>query len=379
MKIAIDIRAAGGEKAGKGWYTFNLVQALLKLDDAKAPCRAGCAADKNEYILYARDGIPGFSDFKNARLKLFTSKGAFWHYQVARDIRKENADLFFAPSSYIIPAILPATIKTILTVHDLVAFLYTNTHNKKATIIEKLLLRRALRRAAHVCAVSENTCTDILQRFHFEPNKMDVVYCGAGDEFKPIPPNTLQDFIVKTNLPKNFFLAVGTIEPRKNYLNLIKAFKEVSDRHADHHLIIVGKEGWDYEKIHAAIKANYLNEKIHLLGYLSNKSLVNLYSLARALVFPSFYEGFGMPPLEAMQCGCPVIASYTSSIPEVVGDTALLVNPESHIQIAEAMLKIIKDPELSVNLRKKGLKQAEKFSWENSAKKLLKIFNKINK
>ena len=367
MKIAIDVRCAGGEKAGKGWYTFHLVQSLLKLDA------------KNEYILYARDGIPGFSTFKNVRLKLFSAKGALWHYQVSRDIKKENADIFFAPSSYIIPSILPATIKIVLTIHDLVAFIYPNTHNKKATIIEKLLLRRALRRAAHVCAVSGNTCTDILQRFHYEPNKIDVIYCGASDEFKPIAKEKIQDFIVKTNLPEKFFLAVGTLEPRKNYLNLIKAFKEVSDRYPDYSLIIVGKNGWDYEKIHAAVKENYLNKKIHLLGYLSNKSLVNLYSLAQALVFPSFYEGFGIPPLEAMQCGCPVIASHTSSIPEVVDGAALLVNPESHMQIAEAMLKIIKDQALAGSLREKGFQQAKKFSWENSAKKLLKIFAKINK
>lgn len=367
MKIAIDIRCAGGEKAGKGFYTFHLVQNLLQIDK------------ENEYILYARDGIPGFNEFKNARMKLFSGKGAFWHYQVSRDVKKEKVDIFFAPSSYIIPSMLPGSIKTVLTVHDLVAFIYPNTHNKKATIIEKLLLRRALRRAAHVCAVSENTRKDILQRFHYEAKQIDVIYCGASDEFKPIPAEKLKDFISKTNLPDKFFLAVGTIEPRKNYLNLIRAFKEVSDKYPDYSLIIVGKEGWDYEEIHAAIKSNYLNKKIHLLGYLSNTSLVNLYSLAKAFVFPSFYEGFGIPPLEAMQCGCPVIASHTSSLPEVVGNAALLINPESYSQIAEAMFKIIENPELCEQLREKGLKQAKKFSWEDSAKKILKIFTKIGK
>ncbi|MBI5753955.1 glycosyltransferase family 4 protein [Candidatus Peregrinibacteria bacterium] len=364
MKIAIDIREAGGEKAGKGWYTFNIVQNLLRQDE------------KNEYILYARDGIPGFGNFKNARLRLFSGRGPLWHYQVARDVKKENVDIFFAPSSYIIPSILPANIKIVLTVHDLVAFLYPNTHNKKATIIEKVLLRHALRRAAHVCAVSENTRNDILQRFHYDPKKIDVISCAAGEEFQPIQPEKLKDFIMKTNLPENFFLAVGTLEPRKNYLNLIKAFKEISDRFPEYYLVIVGKNGWDYEEIHAAVKENYLNKKVHFLGYLSNKSLVNLYSLARALVFPSFYEGFGMPPLEAMQCGCPVIASHTSSLPEVAGDAALLVSPESHRQIAEAMLKIIKDPALAIHLHEKGLQQAKKFSWEKSAKKLLRIFQK---
>ncbi len=379
MKIAIDIREAGGEKAGKGWYTFHLVQNLLKIDAT------------NDYILYARDGIPGFSQFKNAQIKLFSGKSFFWHYRVARDIKKQKADIFFAPSSYIIPGILPSTIKTILTIHDLIAFLYPNTHNKKATIIEKLLLRRALRRAAHVCTVSENTRADLLERFHYDSQKITTVYCGAGEEFLPIPKENLKDFIVQTNLPAKFFLAVGTLEPRKNYLNLIKAFKKVSDLNPDYHLIIVGKNGWGrslrsalhlsygYEKIHANIKENYLTKKIHLLGYLSNKSLVNLYSLATALVFPSLYEGFGLPPLEALQCGCPIIASNTSSIPEVVGAAALFINPESPDQITGAMLKIIKEPQLATQLRAKGLIQAKKFSWKNSAKQLLEIFQKTVK
>lgn len=380
MKIAIDIREAGGEKAGKGWYTFHLVQNLLKIDHA-TKSRSACSDRsigehkcEHSYILYARDGIPGFTQFKNAQLKLISAKTALWHYLVARDIKKQNVDLFFAPSSYIIPSILPSSIKTIITVHDLVAFLHPNTHQKKATIIEKLLLRRALRRAAHVVTVSENTRTDLLQRFHYDPKKISTVICAASEEFKPIAPENLRNFMTQTNLPEKFFLAVGTLEPRKNYLNLITAFKNISDHYPDFHLIIVGKNGWQYEKIHAAIKENYLNKKVHLLGYLSNKSLVNLYSLAKALVFPSFYEGFGLPPLEALQCGCPVIASHTSSIPEVVGESALLINPENPTQITEAMLKIIKDPGLTLRLRQKGLKQAGKFSWEKSAKKLLKIF-----
>lgn len=374
MKIAIDIRAAGGEKAGKGWYTFNIVQHLLKIDS------------RNSYILYSKEKIPGFDHFKNIQLKLFKTPGALWHLKVAHDIAKEKADIFFAPSSYIIPTLLPKSIKTILTVHDLVAFLYPDSHNKKATIIEKLLLKRALKKAAHVCAVSENTRQDILTRFNYNDKKIDVVYCAASEEFQKIPKENLRKFITQTNLPPNFFLAVGTLEPRKNYKNLIRAFKEVSDRlpagrhgFPDYYLLVVGQKGWNYESIYELIKAGYLNKKVHFLGYLSNKSLLNLYNLAKALVFPSFYEGFGIPPLEAMKCGCPVIASHTSSIPEVVGDSALLVNPESPAQIADAMIKLIKDPELAGQLSEKGLKQAEKFSWEKSARKLLKIFNKLNK
>lgn len=359
MKIAVDIRTAGGEKAGKGWFTFHIVQNLLQIDT------------DNEYILYAREGVPGFEQFKNARLKLINSKGFFWHRKVLSDIKKEQIDIFFAPSSYIIPALLPRYIKCILTVHDLVAFLFPNTHNKKAVFLERLLLKKALKKATHVIAVSENTKSDIIKKFKTEKEKISVIYCAAGEEFKPIKKENLKNFAAKTNLPEKFFLSVGTLEPRKNYVNLIKGFAQIAEKFQNYHLIIVGKEGWDYQPIYEEIEQNQLNNKVHILGYLSNTSLINLYNLAKALIFPSMYEGFGLPPLEAMKCGCPVIASYSSSIPEVVNDSALMIDPENPIEIAGAITKLITDEELCEKLRNQGLIQAHKFSWEQSAKKLL--------
>lgn len=365
MKIAIDIRASGGEKAGKGWYTFHIVQNLLKLDP------------DNEYILYAKEGIPGFEQFKNAKLKLIKGDGIFWHYKAAKDIKKEEIDIFFAPSSYIIPTLLPKSIKTIITVHDLVAFLFPSTHNKKAVILEKLFLKKALKKAAIVCTVSENTKHDVFEKFKIDKNKIITIYCAAGEEFKPLNSEILKSFAMQTNLPSKFFLAVGTLEPRKNYHTLIKAFIEISKIWPQYHLIIVGKPGWNYEEIYKIIKENYLNKKVHILGYLSGNSLVKLYNLAKALIFPSFYEGFGIPPLEAMKCGCPVIASYSSSIPEVTGDSALLINPANEKDLILAMLKLIKDEKLCDKLKNKGLIQAKKFSWEASAKKLKKIIEEL--
>lgn len=360
MKIAIDIRTAGGEKTGKGWYTFHLVQELLKLDN------------ENQYLLYSSSGIPGFDHFKNATMRIAEGKNLLWHYNVARDIQKENVDVFFAPSSFIIPAILPKSIKTIVTVHDLVAFLFPNNHNKKATLIEKIFLKRAVKKASRILTVSENTKHDLLKKFALSEDKIAVVPCSAGDEFMPLEKSTLTNFQQQTNLPKDFFLAVGTLEPRKNYVNLIKAFALLADKFPQYHLVIVGGKGWQYDTIYEEIRRNYLTKKVHLLGYISNSSLVKLYNSASALVFPSLYEGFGIPPLEAMKSGCPVIASNTSSIPEVVGDSAILVDPKSHLDIAGALIHFASHPNLAASLREKGLDQAGKFSWENSAK-LLKM------
>lgn len=370
MKIAIDIRTAGGEKTGKGWFTFHITRNLLKLDR------------ENQYILYVKDKIPGFDDFKNAKIKQIKGRSIFWHRNVAKDVKKENVDIFFAPSSYIIPALLPKSISTVLTIHDLVAFLFPETHNKKITLIEKLFLKKALKKADHVITVSNNTKKDVLEKFKFYKNQISIIYNAANEVYKPVPKESLTSFIKKTNLPQNFFIAVGTLIPRKNYLNLIRALALLNKIHprtlsGSYHLIIVGGKGWEDKEIINEIRTNYLNKKVHLLGYLSTTSIRNLYNLAKALVFPSFYEGFGIPPLEAMKCGCPVIASFSSSIPEVVGDAALLINPESPEEIAISMKKIVENEDLAETLRNKGFVQSKKFSWTNSAEKLLQIFHNL--
>ena len=365
MKIAIDIRTAAGEKVGKGWYTFHMVQNLLKLDH------------ENEYILYSKDPVPGFEYIKNAEQKVIEGSGIFWHRKVAKDIVKEECDIFFAPTSFIITTLIPKSVKTVIAIHDLVAFLFPANHNKKAVFIEKLFLKRALRKAAFIVTISQNTKRDIMKLFEYDESKIDIVYCGASDEFKPLNKSFIQPFAKKTKLPKDFFLAVGTLEPRKNYVTLVEAFAQLHDKYPNYHLIIVGGKGWKYEEIFETVRKHYLGKFVHNLGYVSSASLVKLYNLAKGFVFPSFYEGFGIPPLEAMKSGCPVIASYSSSIPEVVGDAALLINPVSGIEIAAAMAKLIKDPNLCEKLRNEGFLQSKKFSWTVSAKKLLEIFRNL--
>ncbi|MBI4235629.1 glycosyltransferase family 4 protein [Candidatus Peregrinibacteria bacterium] len=356
MKIGIDIREAGGEKAGKGYYTFNLVQSLLTLDT------------KNHYILYTKDKIPGFEQYKNAEMRQVAAKSFFWHRKVAKDAAKEKVDIFFSPTSYIIPAILKKEIKSIFTVHDLVAFLHAKSHNKKATIIERFYLKKALKKAWKVLAVSQNTKRDLLKKFSFAEDKVEVIYPAASQNFKPLDKTKLYDFIVKTALPKNFFLSVGTLLPRKNYIRLIEAFKIFFYKNPGWHLIIVGQKTRHYNEILAKIKEQRLDGHVHILGYLTENSLQNLYNLSQALIFPSLYEGFGIPLVEAMQCGCPVLASNTSSIPEVVVDAALLFDPKDTVEIAHKMQKAASDQSLCETLHFQGLKQSQKFSWQAAAK-----------
>lgn len=366
MKIAIDIRDAGGEKTGKGWYTFNLVQALLRLDK------------KNDYLLYTKALVPGFEEFDNVVQKIVEYPTIFWHTATARDLKQEMVDVFFAPTSLIIPSIISKEIKCIVTIHDLVALLFPSNHNKKAVLIEKMLLGRAVKKADKILAVSSNTKQDLIEKFQLDESKIEVVYASGSESFQQIEdPEMLENFRLKTNLPEKFFLAVGTIEPRKNYPNLIKAFAEFSKKYPKYRLIIVGRDGWQFEETYKAIHENYMQKKVHFLGYLSEKSIVNLYNMAEAFVFPSLYEGFGIPPLDAMRCGCPVIAANTSSLPEVVGNAGILIDPKNPHSITAAMLKIVENKELRDTMVQNGFAQAKKFSWEASAKRLLEIIKKI--
>jgi glycosyltransferase involved in cell wall biosynthesis len=366
MKIAIDIRSAGGMRAGKGAFTFNIVRELLKIDH------------KNHYLLYSDSGIAGFEEFKNAAFKIIDKKGIFWHIKAARDMKKEKVELFISPSSYIIPAL--SKIKSIIVVHDLVAFLFPQSHLKKAVFIEKLLLKRALKKASKIITVSENTKKDLIEKFKIDEQKIVTIPCAASGNHSQLDSRVLpeSDCELKGSdsrdgsavLPAKFFLSVGTIEPRKNYETLIQAFAMFHKTNPEHHLIIAGKKGWGAIDLDELITSNYLQKYVHILGYITNKSLNKLYNQAQAFIFPSYYEGFGIPPLEALKCGCPVISSYTSSMPEVLGEAAIFCDPSQPAEFAKAMEKIVSDANLRTELINKGRIQSNKFSWTSSAEKL---------
>jgi glycosyltransferase involved in cell wall biosynthesis len=370
MKIAIDIREAGQGKTGKGWYTFNLVNELLKIDT------------KNHYLLYTDSDQNPFGSHKNAIIKKIEAKSWKWHLKTLKDLQNEKVDLFFAPTSYIIPAFLPKSIKSAITVHDLVAFLYPTTHNTKATLIERLTLKRALKKAHIIFAVSENTKKDLLKRFKFLDAANKKIYltpCAPSDFFKKeIKPHELEEVQKKLKLPNNYILAVGTLEPRKNFTTLIKSFVIIKRKHPEYKLVIVGKKGWKYEQIEQTLKHYKMEKEVIFTGYLSDDELQKVYALATVFVFPSLYEGFGIPPLEAMSCGCPVVSSNVASLPEVVGEAGLLIDPKNAFKMAEAISSLIVNDHVRLTLIERGKQQANKFNWSDSAHKALNAFNELN-
>ncbi len=363
MKIAIDIRDAVKQKTGKGWYVYNMVGEILSLDR------------ENSYILYSNAKKNPFTGFENARLKHIEASAAKWHFKVIKDLKEEGVDLFFAPTSYIIPAFAPKNLRVIITVHDLVAFLFPATHDTKAMIVERLTLRRALKRVSDVFVVSENTKKDLLKKFKFREKKIHLTPCAASQVFSgPVTEEELAEFKKEKNLPDNFLLAVGTLEPRKNISTLIKSFVNVKKWHPDYKLVLAGKKGWKYDQIESTLKKYNMEKEVIFPGYLKDGELKKMYKLAKVFVFPSLYEGFGIPPLEAMASGCPVISSNLSSMPEVIGDAGILIDPTNAYKLADAISGLIENDNVRNMMIERGYRQAEKFTWEASARAALNVF-----
>ncbi|MBT4384971.1 glycosyltransferase family 4 protein [Candidatus Peregrinibacteria bacterium] len=335
--IGVDIREVHSSGAGKSRYTEELTRALIKI------------ADKDtKFVLYTKKITSLFP----AELQVeIPGRSIFWHLNLKRHLEKNPLDLFIAPTSYILPAIAPKGQKIATVVHDLIVFLHPKNHPFFPTLVERLTLGRAIKNSNILITVSNNTKKDLIKIKPEAANKKIItLYPAVTSEFKPTKDKTI-------SLPDKYLLALSTPLPRKNFKRIIEAFKKIDD--PDLNLVIVGgKRG----KIEA-------DGNILKLGYIGHKLLPEIYSRAQILLFPSLYEGFGIPPLEAMACGCPVITSKTSSLPEVVGDAAIKIDPTSTSELVAAIKNTLKSPE---KYREKGLKQAQKFSWEESAAKLLK-------
>jgi len=366
MKIAIDVReAVRSKRTGKGWYAFQMIKHLLALDKDSSG---------TSYILYTDQPYPDFEQHENVEMRHFPPSTLGWHLKVLRDVKKTRPNIYFAPSSFIVPALAPKWLKVVITVHDLVAWLFPGNHNMKATFIERLTLPQALKKGAYVTTVSQNTKKDLTRIFKTKSENIEVIPCAASEVFRPFSSEAIQKFRQEKKLPKKYILAVGTLEPRKNMITLIKCMNQIP---AGVSLYIIGGKGWQYEKIFDEVRKNNLKDRVKFLGYVEENELPLYYNAATCFVFPSLYEGFGIPPLEAMQCGCPVVCSNTSSLPEVVGESALLVDPQSEEAMAEAIRSILSDEKLAGDLREKGLTQAKKFSWEKSAESLREMFKRI--
>ncbi|MBI2453894.1 glycosyltransferase family 4 protein [Candidatus Peregrinibacteria bacterium] len=279
--------------------------------------------------------------------------------------------MFFAPTSFIIPAFLPRDKASVVTVHDLVAFLHPHLHQAKAVILEHLFLKMALKKTRLVLAPSKHTKNDLIKLFRFPAEKIAVTPLAAERDFFEQPSAAeIKAVKEKYSVPEDFILAVSGLEPRKNVKLLLDVFPKIIQKHPKTSLIIIGGTGWKSKKVRQQIQT--MRHAVKHIRQCDARELRAFYRLARAFVYPSLYEGFGLPVLEAMAAGCPVLCSNASSLPEVAGQAALFFHPEDGNALEKALFRILEDEPLRRHLIAAGRMQAAKFSWEKTAALTLK-------
>ena len=339
MRIAINAQLLNFRDFGIKTYLQCLTDQLIKYDK------------NNEYALI-----------------LDRTQSKLWeHLKLPFIVNKGKFDLFFSPD-HILPA-QPLYCKKVLTVHDLSFVKFPELFTFAKRLYKRLMTPLSLKRADRIIAVSQNTKNDIVAIYGVAPEKITVVHNGVGNNFVPVKDEaSLKCAKNKYGLPDRYVLCVGTIEPRKNIIRLIKAYEKIMARQP---LVIVGKPGWLSEPIIKGIRSS---DRVIWLDNVETHDLPAIYSLASLFVYPSLYEGFGLPVLEAMACGTPVITSDLSSLPEVAGDAALLVDPNSVDEIALAIKRLLEDQGLRKDLISKGCLQAKKYSWEKCARETTKVY-----
>lgn len=379
MKVGIDVRCLhDGKNTGVEEYTIKVLHQLFAMDQ------------KNEYILFVNSyGGSGFDfsqfdQYKNVSLRRFRIPNkvlnfSFWYFgRPFVDEMIGGVDVFFMPNINFIA--LSKKVKLVLTMHDLSFELHAGTFSLKRRLWHHLVNPRKLcKRSAGIVAVSESTRMDIIERYHIKPHKIKRIYNGAGDEFQIISKNDprLLEVKEKYHLPFKFIMYLGTIEPRKNIPALVKAFDQLKHRGGrefeKYKLVIAGTKGWKTEGILEQMRNARFTKDIIYTDMITNEDKPYVFNLASLFVYPSFFEGFGLPVLEAMKCGVPVVTSNTSSLGEVVGDAGILIDPDRPDELFLAMRHILTDKPLLERLQQRQKWQAFKFSWRTSARELLEV------
>ena len=252
-----------------------------------------------------------------------------------------------------------------------------NKYSIKKYFMYRALLPRTIKSADKIIAISHHTKNDIIQHFKIPEDKIKVIHLAANKNYKPLQGDKINKIKQKYDLNCPFILYVGGLAPNKNVKRLIQAFYKLKKQGINHKLILTGVKRWKYKSIFETIEKLNLQKDVIFTGYVPDEDLPALYNAADLFVYPSLYEGFGLPPLEAMACGTPVITSNTSSLPEVVGDAGIMVNPYDVDELANKMYEVLTNDGLGEELSKKGLERAKLFSWKKCAEEHLKVYEEV--
>ncbi len=370
MRIAIEASARQRNKAGTGTYIRNLFAAMESL------------SPQHQFYYLTMSGadapVPpdGSQRGRIRRLVNGLRHMAWLQLQLPINARRVRANVLHAPAM-IGPCWQPCP--TVFTVLDLAILKFPETFDPLWRGYVLVNLRLALSRAEAAIAISESTRQDVIRHFSLRPDLVRVVYLGCDPRFRLVESGAQREAaLTRLGLPERFILYVGTLEPRKNVPRLLKAFHALKrEKRIPHKLVVVGERGWLYDDIFQELRKLGLDQEVIFTGYVDLDDLPVIYGMSDMLVYPSLHEGFGLPPLEAMACGCPVVTSKVSSLPEVVGDAALCVDPYDVRAIAEAMAAILFHPERRMDLVHRGLERAKLFSWERAAAETLDIYQQI--
>lgn len=372
MRVLLDARTVAREFSGVGNYVLELVRAFSALDaDVEFLLCVRGASRLRELVL-----DPRFSFLETSVSHESHPQGDLWEELVLpRWAAARGVDVLHGPA-FLIPT-RRSRIAKVVTVHDLVAFTHPETIPWKYALYMRWLIRRAVHAASRVVADSQGVRAAIVSTLRVDPARIDVVPLGVSERFQPPPDAEVRRVRERLALPEAYLLFVGNLEPRKNLPGLLQAFRRVHARLGRPiHLVVAGKVAWKSRGLLAELAATDLEGLVRTTGYVEPEDLAALYAGAEAFVFPSFQEGFGLPVLEAMQSGTPVIAGNVAAVAEVAGDAAVLVDPASHASIAEGILAVLTDPARRADLVRRGIDRARAFPWERTARETLASYRR---
>ena len=371
MKIGIDATALPPQPVGAGNYIIQLVRSLAEVDT------------NDEIVVFVqerRQPLFNLTSLSNITWEIVSDKNPAYRMvweqiTLPRIIQLAGVDLLHS-LHYTRPANLPCA--SVVTIHDMTFFLYPELHTHVKRFFFPRAIRSSVRRADALIAISESTRQDSIRILGIPPEKIHTVLLGVTEEFRIITDHDLLSEIRKRyNLPELFILYVGLVEPRKNLPMLIDAFKKFVDAGYQYDLVIVGRFGWMYERVLRRIEELGLHHQVHFTGYVPQQDLPMVYNLASVSVYPTRYEGFGLPALESMACGTPVITTAISSLPEIVGDAGILIPSGDESALIHAMIEVLNNATLHQQLSIEGLKRAKQFTWQRTARETMKVYQTV--
>lgn len=370
MRIAIDAHSVGAKLGGNESYAVNLVEALAQIDEV------------NDYTLYVTTAEA--HDRFHQRWPNFQVRTTLPHTPLIRipltlsaELRKHPVDVLHV--QFTAPPFCPCPV--VVSIHDLSFEHLPHTFHRRSRTQLRLTVRHSAKRAAKILTLSEHTRRDVIDTYGIDPARITAIPLAAPRHYSPVEDDReLQRVRHTYGIDGPYILSVGSIQPRKNLARLINAYASLRGKYAEAELpklVLVGKRAWLYDETMRALAQTGLTASVILTGYVPESDLPALYSGALCFIYPSYFEGFGLPPLEAMKCGTPVIVGNRTSLPEVVGDAGLTVDPYDVSGIAAAIESLLKDSDLRRELSVKGRSRAETFDWRETARRTLRIYEQV--